>query len=345
MKILVIRFGSLGDVVLTTALLRSLKQRYPRSQVHFMLKARFAGVLGGHPCVDEVLALEKGGLRALLGRVRAEKYDLVFDLHGTARSRLLALASGARVFRASRQLWARRLEVWFKRLPPVPPRHVAARYLETLPPLPAAGFSAEDLMPSLAVEKSHLRWGDDFLKSRGFSRGEVLVAMAPGAAWKTKRWPARHFAAAASALSQKMRRNPRFLLIGDPGEAAACREVAAAMGASGKKAILAAGETSLDQLKALLSRCRLLLCNDSGPMHLAAGLGLPVVALFGPTVENFGFRPLGPRDVLLQLDLPCRPCSLHGSDDCPLGTHECLEGLAPALAVDAALSHLEAPWA
>jgi len=106
---------------------------------------------------------------------------------------------------------------------------------------------------------------------------------------------------------------------------------------------LSAGETTVGQLMALVARCRALLTNDSGPMHVAVGLGVPVLALFGPTVTDFGFAPLGPRDrVIERAGLRCRPCTLHGTERCPIVTHECLEAIKPE-PVAAALLGLLAP--
>src|SRR3989304_6567858 len=90
-----------------------------------------------------------------------------------------------------------------------------------------------------------------------------------------------------------------------------------------------AGKTTLRELASLMERCDLVVTNDSGPLHMAGALGKPVVALFGPTVEEFGFTPLNNQSLVLSKDLPCRPCSLHGSNRCPLGHHHCMNTIQP----------------
>ncbi|KPK69796.1 hypothetical protein AMJ82_04700, partial [candidate division TA06 bacterium SM23_40] len=107
-------------------------------------------------------------------------------------------------------------------------------------------------------------------------------------------------------------------------ERALTDEVASMMG---KRAIVTAGRTTVGELAAVLARCRVLVTNDSGPMHVATGVGTPVVAIFGATTPELGFAPLGERDIIVSRSLECRPCSLHGSERCPVGTFECMEGI------------------
>jgi len=334
-RILVLRFGSLGDVVLATATFRRLRALYPKAKVYAAVKQDFAPLLLSHPCVDEVLPFDSRhqhhGLAGFFHygrRVRGLRFDLVVDLHGNLRSRAFAAISQARVLRASKQWLSRRMLVWLKRRPSAGLPNVAQRYLNALAPLSRA-CAADPLgaRPDLHVSAADKAWADSFLGRRGVKPGDTLVGVSPGAAWPTKRWPARHFAAALDALRLPPRSH--LLFMGGPSDLFACEEVVARMRRAAPLALVSAGETSVGQLMALMARCRALLTNDSGPMHVAVGLGVPVAALFGPTVREFGFAPLGPRDLVFERELACRPCTLHGAERCPLVNHACLEGVEP----------------
>jgi heptosyltransferase-2 len=342
-KILVIRFGALGDVVLATPALAALRSAFPKADIHFLAKAEYSDLLAGLPSVDKALALGGRGFRALWGMARELRhsgYDLVVDLHGNFRSRLVSLLSGAKVLRARKYSLRRRTEVWFKIRPARPLPSVGQRYLDCLTPVLGSGRPAPKPGPGLRPAPGDLRWARLFLKRHGLAGHKNLAALAPGATWATKRWKSSNFASAALALSKE--KGLRWVILGGDRDAPACREVAEAMANSGREVVQAAGLTTVGQCLALLSLCRVLISNDSGAMHLAGGLGLPVVALFGPTVRDFGFMPSGPTAAVLEADLECRPCSLHGTDRCPLGTHACMEKLAPSMVVASARRLLEA---
>ena len=162
---------------------------------------------------------------------------------------------------------------------------------------------------------------------------DLLLVVAPGAAWETKRWPAERFAELARDLVP--RTFARVAVVGTAGDRVHAAAVARQMQRAGvaSPVIDLTGRTTTAELVAVLARAALLVANDSAPAHVAAALGRPVVALFGPTVPAQGFAPLGARVRIAQRVLRCRPCSRHGSAYCPIGTHECLAALA---AVDVA---------
>jgi heptosyltransferase-2 len=348
-KILVLRFGSLGDVVLATATFRRLRALYPQAKIYAAVKQEFSPLLLSHPCVDEVLPFDSRhqhhGLAGFFhyGRlVRGLHFNLVVDLHGNLRSRAFSAISGARVLRAGKEWLPRRMLVWFKHRPSAGLPHVAQRYLNALAPLGGAGLDPLGARPDLHVSAADSAWAENYLLRRGVRRGDLLIGVSPGAAWPTKRWPARHFAAALDQLALKLPRRSRLLFMGGTADLFACEEVVARMRRAAPLALVSAGDTSVGQLMALMARCHALLTNDSGPMHVAVGLGVPVAALFGPTVLDFGFAPLGPRDRVFERELPCRPCTLHGAERCPLVNHACMEGIEPG-PVAAALAGLMRP--
>jgi heptosyltransferase-2 len=158
-----------------------------------------------------------------------------------------------------------------------------------------------------------------------------FVALAPGSIWGTKRWPG--FAALAADVDAPI------VVVGGPEDAALAETVAAA---APHRAWSAAGALPLRGSAALIARAAVLVTNDSAPLHLATAVGTPVVALFGPTVPSFGFGPRGPRDrVVEHPSLPCRPCSAHGPQICPLEHHRCMRELSAASVAEAVAACLE----
>ena len=150
-----------------------------------------------------------------------------------------------------------------------------------------------------------------------------MAALAPGAAHATKRWPIAHWI----ALAQRLRAaGYAVVAVGGPDDRGLAQQVAVDS---------PAGEFSLQETGALLARARVVVSGDTGVMHMATGVGTPVVALFGPTVEQFGFFPYRARSIVVQRDLACRPCSSSGTAVCPLGHHRCLVDIPPADVADA----------
>jgi heptosyltransferase-2 len=160
-----------------------------------------------------------------------------------------------------------------------------------------------------------------FMESGGLVRGKV-VAMAPGARWETKRWPAGHFHTLALELEAL---GYGVLVVGDSSEKELCGSIA-----TGTKAINASGKLSLGELAAALGNSSVLVTNDSAPLHMAEAVGTPVVALFGPTVRQFGYFPLLPDSIVMERHLDCRPCSRNGSGPCRIERRECLEDILPS---------------
>jgi heptosyltransferase-2 len=161
------------------------------------------------------------------------------------------------------------------------------------------------------------------------------VAIAPGASYPTKRWPLHHWIALARRLTE---RNNDVVVLGGEMDREMADQIVAASGdpeADRTGTVQSAAGFDLPTTAALLRKCRALVAGDTGQMHLATAMGTPVIALFGPTVEAFGFFPYHAKSAVVQLDLPCRPCSAHGTRACPLKHHRCLQDLQPDLVLEA----------
>ncbi|MFH1276999.1 MAG: glycosyltransferase family 9 protein [Candidatus Eisenbacteria bacterium] len=317
-SILVVRWGRLGDLLLTAAATREMKRAWPEARIDLAVMEEYAEAATLLPGIDRIVPFARGRGVVDFFRGRGDlrgPYDLAFDLHGNLRARaLLAVVRPRRVFRYERLVRERRRLVRTKKgkggdFPPVWRRYVGA--------VARAGADVLDDPPALALPEG--------------AGGEGAIAFAPGAGRPTKRWPAARFAEAARLLAGEGR---PILLVGAAAERPLLEEIARESGANPE--ILAGAP--IPETAARLRNASVLLTNDSGLMHLAAGAGTSVVALFGPTVPELGFPPAGEGHMVLSRNLPCRPCSLHGGDVCPLPdrSHACLVDIPAEEAAGAA---------
>lgn len=322
MKILLLRFSSMGDVILTTPLVRALRAAYPDAVLHYATRRAFAPLLEADPRLDRVHVLPDGaggGLRALARALRAERYDHVLDLHGTLRARVLRVLVPRPRWRGYRKHTLRRWALVRLKLgasggaaDPVAERYFdAARGLGVRP-----DGGPPEVFPTAAAHAEAAA----ALRAAGVAEGEAYVALAPGARHATKRWPVESWIGVAKRLASD---GVRPVVVGGPEDAEPARRIVGA--AAGAASV--AGRLGPLASAAVLARALALASGDTGVMHLATAVGTPVVALFGPTVREFGFFPYGARATVLERALPCRPCSTHGGPACPLGHHACLTGI------------------
>jgi ADP-heptose:LPS heptosyltransferase len=201
------------------------------------------------------------------------------------------------------------------------------RYLSALAPLGITAFPEEVRFPVTREAECEAL---SFLIGNRID-GLPLVAVVPGARQETKRWPVAHYRSVAHMARAE---GYGVIVAGGPGEERLMRDVCSGLG----EGVVAWDPAfPLDRLAAVLKHCRVVVSNDNGLMHLAAAVGTPVVALFGPTVPAFGFFPLGEGHRVLERDLPCRPCSLHGRKPCKINGRPCLGAITPAETWKAAL--------
>jgi len=337
-RVLLIQTAFLGDVVLTLPLLDAAQDLWPGCEFTTLTLPSTASIFKDHPAVRETLILpkrrwDKGffALPALVGRIKGNHFDLALVPHRSYRSGLIAKQAGI----------PRR--IGFEGTPAgnlcttVVERdidlHESARNLALL------GDSVKDfpvkpvLRKSASDETAALGW----LKSAGLSNGESIIAIAPGSVWETKRWLRTHWISLSRLLAES---GHSVVIVGgiedrELGEMIR-REV------NNSSVHVAAGDLGVRASAELLRKCRLLVTNDTAPLHLAVGVATPVLAIFGPTIPEFGFAPIGSGDRVIGLDLYCRGCEIHGSNRCPLGHHDCMRLLDPRQVFDQALEMLKA---
>lgn len=327
-NVLVLRYSSLGDVVLTLPFLDALREAMPGIRISYAVKAAYAPLVRHHPAVAEVLELAPFGFPAHLLEVCSRSFDMVFDLHGSLRSRLAcALLAGVPVFRVDKEGARRRALAAGKGGREA--SHAVQRALRTLSdaglPVPARPLLSMPLAPE---SRAFL---EGFLKTNGIHPASQVLGVAPGARWATKRWFPERFAEAAARIVEK--RKCRLLWFGGPAERALIEGIQAAMRLpEGQRGLNLAGRLTLGQTAAVIGRCDVFLTNDSGLMHLAAARGCRVVALFGSTAPSLGFAPWTPHATVVEdPSLPCRPCHVHGRRRCPLGHFQCMGNLTTDL--------------
>jgi heptosyltransferase-2 len=175
---------------------------------------------------------------------------------------------------------------------------------------------------------------DDLLRRDGVAAGERMIALAPGSVWATKRWP--YYTELARALSA----DGRIVIVGGAEDSSLALEIRSAV----PDAVDATGALPLLASAELIGRCSVIVTNDSAPLHLASAMGTPTVAIFGPTVPDFGFGPLAPSRVVVGHEtLTCRPCHRHGPRRCPLTHFRCMRELTPELVAERARTLLLTP--
>ena len=285
-----------------------------------VVREDLAETLRHNPRLTELITWRRGSSLADLGRqLKATPWTHRLDLHGSLRSHTLRRLVGGRwtsypKHRVRRALLIRTGTKRGGDLGPVAERYFAA----------AAGLDVQPDggPPEFFTTREAEREADAFLAEHKLGTGRTLLAFAPGAAHFTKRWPVDRWA----ALMRRIRSNADVVILGGPADLEVARSIAEA---SGGTAASAAGLFSLTGTAALLKRSRALVSCDTGVLHLATAVGTPVVGLYGPTVEQFGFFPYRARATQLQRDLSCRPCSTHGGPVCPLGHHRCMTELLP----------------
>jgi lipopolysaccharide heptosyltransferase II len=330
-NILAVRFSSIGDILLITPLLRAIRHAYPSARLTVVTKREYLPLLSHNPHVHRVIGLAPGrSLASLATELRGERYTDLLDLHDNLRSRVLRVLVPGRWRSYPKHRLARALLVHAKRNRYRDRRPVSERYFSSVKHLQVVPDGAP---PEFFIGPEATGEVTDWLESVGIRPGSGFVAVAPGAAHSTKRWPVAQW----RGLIERIERDgDRIVIVGGPADTGIAAEVAAAL-PDGKAN--AAGKFGLQGTGAILQRARALVSGDTGVMHMATGVATPVVALFGPTVEAFGFFPYTRRARVVELPLGCRPCSTQGGPRCPLGHHRCMVEI-DADSVHAALREL-----
>ncbi|MEW6512239.1 MAG: glycosyltransferase family 9 protein [Bacteroidota bacterium] len=314
-KVLVIKLRAIGDVLLSTIVTKNLRLTFPGAIIHYLTERPSAPVLQGNPFVDGVKIYDRATMHGLdlIKAIRRERYDLVIDLFGNPRTALATRLSGASIrggFRFRGRTYAYNVVAT--------PRGNRVHNTEfNLDALRALGIEIQDRTIYFTPSANDETYVDAFLK-RGRLAWKRLVCLNAGGGWYTKKWGADRFAALGDLITKAW--GATVVLVWGPGEKEAVERIGRMM----RRTPLIAPSTTLGQLGALLRRSFLLVTNDSGPMHLAAAVGTPILAIFGPTNPKLQ-GPYGvPHAVVRNESLTCLGCNLV---KCPIG-HPCMLNLS-----------------
>ena len=341
LRTLIIRFSSVGDIVLASLLIRVLRKRFPASTIDFLVKEEYADLVRHNPNISNLIEFPaKEGiaeLRSVRFKIRDRSYDLLIDIHNSVRSRFVCFGH-PRVIKVNKRKLARFLLVktkwncydWLGGAP-----SVAERYLETVQRFGVEndGMGLEVFFPKHADETA-----ERLLLDAGVKKGSVVIGICPSARHGNKMWLKERFAETASVLACEY--SATVLLFGSgETEKNRCQEIKSLIEkeSPGVLTLNLAGRLSLAETAAMMDRCSVVITNDSGLMHIAAARKRKVVAIFGPTVRELGFFPYGTTSAVIEdISLSCRPCTHIGLPECPKGHFKCMNDIQAAQVIDAA---------
>lgn len=316
-KFLIIRFSSIGDIVLTTPVIRCLKQQVPDAEVHFLVKSKFRSVIEHNPYIDKLHVLAHSW-ELMMEKLKTENFDYIIDLHHNVKTLRIKKALRKKSFSFYKLNIQKYFYTAFK-INLLPEVHIVDRYMKTL--------------ESFGV-KNDGRGLDYFIHPKEETRKEDIpashhagfIACVIGAAHGTKRWPVHKW----KEFCTKM--NHPVILLGGAEDRVRGDEIAAA---DTVKVYNACGKFSLNESADLVKKSKLVITHDTGLMHIAAAYKKPIISLWGNTVPAFGMAPyygaaMVPNLILQVHKLWCRPCSKIGFDKCPLGHFKCMERIAAA---------------
>ncbi len=328
MKVLILRFSSIGDIVLTTPVIRTIKTQIPEAEVHYATKKAYQSLLEENPYVDKIHILDDS-LGQLIRELRGEHFDLIVDLHNNLRTRIVKLSLRVTSRSFNKLNWEKWLLTTFK-INKLPNVHIVDRYLDTL-----SGFdiNQDNLgLDYFIPEKDEMPM--DWLP--GSHRGGY-AAVVVGAKFATKRLPTSRLIELCDRI------NKPVVLLGGPEDAVIAEEVEAFFkknesGASyeegldklGKRTEIfnAVGKCNLNQSASLIRQANWVFTHDTGLMHIASAFKKPIFSIWGNTIPEFGMYPYRTKFTVFEnSNLGCRPCSKIGHAKCPKGHFKCMNEL------------------
>jgi heptosyltransferase II len=314
-NILVINLMHIGDLLLVTPVLRTLRANYPEARISLLADKKLADLVQYNKHIDECLLIDKKGkddhifsFLLFIQKLRRKKYDLVINLHRNERASALAAFSGAkRIVGYSKPGFSLLFDKVMPNTKAV--KHQIHSHFDVL--REAAGVTKIDdggiemWLPPQAEQKADKLW------EQSFTAGKKVVALNIGASWKTKRWLDSYFAETADRLVEK---GYGIAFFGGPSDKALVEETMAQMRHRVNDSVrVFTGRVSLAELAALLKKCVLFITTDSGPMHVGVAQNVPIVTMFGSSPVP-GFYPYDAKDILIKTPEKCHPCGIH---ECP----------------------------
>ncbi len=310
LKFLIIRFSSIGDIVLTTPVIRNLRKRFPKATIHYLTKKKFGTIVLSNPNLDKVILLEDE-IKKTIEKLENENYNFIIDLHHNLRTLLIKNSLKKVSFLSFSKLNFKKWIYTNFKINLMPKDHIVDRYMATVKKL---GVENDNLGLDYFIPPSdQIKEGD-----LPFSHSQGYIAIAIGAAHNTKKLP---FAKLKELVEEL---NHPIVLLGGKEDILSGEKIAIS---DPVKIYNACGKFSLNESADIIKNATLVISHDTGLMHIAAAFKKKILSIWGNTVPSFGMVPYQTYFEVFQVNkLMCRPCSKTGFDQCPLGHFKCMKG-------------------
>lgn len=309
----------MGDVVLTQPVAAILRKKYPQARLHYITKKAFLPLVHDFGCIDQIHIWEDYKSYAKLRKLHKIGFDLIVDLHNKLNTFLIKnIVNGKRTATYSKKHNLRRRIV----------QHKTSTTISSTVELYLSALRKSGLEVQLQFPRLFPKIAENDIIQKLKESGKILIGIFPGALHNTKQYPVQQMADLICQSSP----NYKFVLLGAPNELELARELILL---SKPDVINLCGKMKISELINAINTLDVIISNDSGPMHIAAALQKPQIAIFGATHPKLGFAPLNKNAVVLKADLDCQPCSLHGSKQCPLKHYNCMKSIKSSQIIEA----------
>ncbi len=336
-KILIIQTAFLGDVILCTPLIKATKKLFPQSFISFLLIPETKNILENNPHLNEIIVYDKKGKEKgvknffrMVEKIKRRKFDLAIIPHRYLRSALLAyLAKIPQRIGFDKSIGS---FLFTKKVTYQKNSHEIDRNLSLLNDF---SHALRDRTPELFPGSEDFSYASQLLRDSGVKENEKIVGIAPGSVWATKRWLPERFAEVSDLLIKEA--GVKVIFLGSKEDEKLCSEIVNLMK---EKPVILAGKTNILQSAAIISKCKVILSNDSAPVHITSAMNKPVVVIFGSTIPQFGFAPYGEGNTVIEKKMECRPCGIHGKNRCPKKHFRCMTEITTQEIFEALLTKL-----
>jgi heptosyltransferase-2 len=323
-KILIIRLSSLGDILLTTPFIRSIKNQYPAIKIDMIVRNEYADAIKLNPNISQKFYFTRDDEKnkEIIKKLNYEKYDLIIDLQNNLRSKKITNSLKIKTERFHKNSWNKFLLVNFKidRLKNEP--QIPLRYAQTI--------------SNLHLDSEGIDLLSDKSPSEEIVNKKDIIGLCPGARHFTKCWPKEYFIELGQMLAEK---GYQIVLFGGKIDKNLCAEISSEI----PESINLSNDDNLMQTVSDMSKCTAIICNDSGLMHVASSTKVKIIAIFGSTVKEFGFTPYNCTNLILENNsLSCRPCSHIGKDHCPKKHFNCMREIKPKFVLEKTIDFINA---
>jgi heptosyltransferase-2 len=309
-KVLIIRLSSLGDILLTTPLIRTLKNLYPQLNIDFIIREEYQDTIRLNPHINNIITINRNyNPKEINKKIKNTNYDLIIDLQNNFRSRSLTRNTSTKIVRYKKPYLKRMLLVKFN-----------INKFNEIVPIPVRYASA---IPNFNLDNDGLELFLSPIGNTELNENDNFIGLCPGSRHKTKMWPTEYFIKLGKELNKN---NFKVILLGGKDDRSICKVISDQI----ENSMDLSNNNNLLKLAEEMKKCKAVVCNDSGLMHTALAVGVPTIGLFGSTVKEFGFAPYKGKNLVLENNsLSCRPCSHIGLDECPKKHLKCLKDIDP----------------